>query len=68
MASLMDGANLSSISEMMKHYSLNEDRKQNFENNGTKNGQIIQNVGPHVTLVRIIIYQPLLQNVDETIF
>jgi len=64
----MDGANLSSISEMMKHYSLNEDRKQNFENNGTKNGQIIQNVGPHVTLVRIIIYQPLLQNVDETIF
>ena len=68
MASLMDGANLSSISEMMKHYSLNEDRKQNFDNNGTKNGQIIQNVGPHVTLVRIIISQPLLQNVDETIF
>ena len=53
MASLMDGGNVSSIAELMKHYSLKESLTEAAENHKTltNNGLNDQKSGPHVTLV-----------------
>ena len=58
MASLMDGGNVSSIAELMKHYSLKESLTEASENHKTltNNGLNAQKSGPHVTLVTKILF------------
>jgi hypothetical protein len=51
MASLMDGAKVTSVSELMKQFALKEDQQQ-AEKNGANNGQT--SGGPHVHLVKIL--------------
>ena len=47
----MDGANVASVSELIKQFALKEEQQQLLEKNGTNNGQT--SGGPHVHLVRI---------------